>query len=286
MPDPRATYERNARLYDLWEVPAELLLFRRWRRTLFSLVRARNVLEVGVGTGKNISYYPGAAQVVAVDFSERMLARARSRAARLGRSVRFELMDIERLGFPDGTFDAAAATFVFCSVPDALRGLSEVRRVLRPGAKLFMLEHVRPGGRWAGGVFDLLNPLAVRLSGANINRPTVDTVRRAGFRIELDENLLGGVFRRIIAVVPLPATEYELVGRTRSTAMAAAFGPDAASDIIGAYACMHRGHVETVPSMAAPPSRLPAGGLFGASRWLFRLLRTAKHGIMGHRRGG
>ena len=98
-----------------------------------------------------------------------------------------------------GSFDAAVSTCVFCSVPDPVQGLSEVRRVLRPGGRAILLEHVRSRNRFLGWLMDLLNPLVVRLSGANINRDTVGNVERAGLRVVRVTDLLFGIVKLIEA---------------------------------------------------------------------------------------
>lgn len=126
-------------------------------------------------------FYPGGAQVTAIDISERMLERAGKKADALGVSVQLALMDAQHLEFGDESFDAVVATCVFCSVPDPVAGLKEARRVLRPGGTLFLVEHVRAENLIAGKLMDWLNPLVVRMSGANINRRTVENVRAAGF---------------------------------------------------------------------------------------------------------
>lgn len=205
-PDPIATalakarYNRNARLYDLFEGPMELLAFRRWRKKLWAHVHGGRVLEVGVGTGKNFLYYPKGAQVTAIDLSEKMLERAQRRAAQQGLAIELLQMDAQSLAFPDDSFDYVAATFVFCSVPDPVLGLSELRRVCKPDGKVLLLEHMRPECQWLGVLFDLLNPVAVRLTGANINRKTLENVRRAGLRIESAESLAPcGIVKLIVA---------------------------------------------------------------------------------------
>ena len=196
----KARYDRNARLYDLIESPIELLAFRRWREKLWAQVHGGRVLEVGVGTGKNFPYYPKDARVTAIDISERMLERARRRAAQMGVSVELLPMDAQALTFPDHSFDYVVATFVFCSVPDPVLGLSELRRVCKPTGRVLLLEHMRPDSPGLGRLFDLLNPLAVRLTGANINRRTVENVRRAGLMIESVENLAPrGIVKLIVA---------------------------------------------------------------------------------------
>lgn len=89
--------------------------------------------------------------------------------------------------------------FVFCSVPDPVQGLSELRRVCKPDGRLLLLEHVRPGNRLLGILFDLINPLIVRMMGANINRKTIDNVKAAGWQIQSTQNLSSDVIRLIEA---------------------------------------------------------------------------------------
>jgi len=199
----RARYDRLAPLYDLVEWLPERGRIRRWRARLWRLVPAHRVLEVGVGTGKNMPFYPAGATVSAVDISPRMLARATHRAARLGLDVRLHLMDAQALAFPDAAFEAAVATFVFCSVPDPVQGLRELRRVVRPGGHLYLLEHMRAEHRVLGRVMDWLDPVVVRVLGAHISRRTVDNVRAAGPEIETLEDLAPlGMVRLIVARVP------------------------------------------------------------------------------------
>jgi ubiquinone/menaquinone biosynthesis C-methylase UbiE len=185
----RRRYDRIAPWYDCFEAPMEHLWFRAWRRRVWSVIEGDRILEVGVGTGKNLPFHPPDRAVVAVDLSERMLAQAKRGAAALGISVELTVMDVQSLGFPDGSFDTAIGTFVFCSVPEPCRGLAELRRVLRPGGKLILLEHVRADGRWAGRLLDALDPIVSRLIGAHVNRRTVAAVAESGFRLERVEAL-------------------------------------------------------------------------------------------------
>jgi len=190
-------YDRLAAIYDLREGLVERLRFASWRRRLWSKVDGGRILEVGVGTGKNIPYYPQGASIVAIDLSPRMLKRARARASKSAAGL--ALMDAQALAFPDGSFDWVVASFVFCSVPDPLRGLQDVRRVLRPGGKVALLEHVLSGHPVLKFLMNLANLLVVRLSGANINRDTKANVERAGLRLLSEEELFIDVVKLVIA---------------------------------------------------------------------------------------
>ena len=199
----KARYDRIAPIYDLMEACIERHAFRHWREKVWSLVEGGDVLEVGVGTGKNMPHYPGSIQVTAIDLSDRMLTRARRRAERLGLDFDLRQMDVQALDFPDGVFDTVVATFVFCSVPDPILGLRELARVTRPGGQIILLEHVRAENPILGRIMDFLNPIVVRLWGANINRRTVENVRKAGLEIKRVENLsAGGIVKLIVAAPP------------------------------------------------------------------------------------
>jgi len=195
----KARYNRLAPIYDKMEFLAERG-FKQWREKLWSLVPKGRVLEVGVGTGKNMPYYPESVQVTAVDLSDKMLAQARRRAARENVDVALHEMDAQALRFEDDSFDAAVATFVFCSVPDPVRGLRELGRVVRPEGRILLLDHVRVNRPVIGRLMDWLNPLVVRVMGANINRRTVDNVQRAELVIERVEDLAPlGLVKLIVA---------------------------------------------------------------------------------------
>ncbi len=191
------SYDRQADLYDLFEGPIELLAFKRLRKWLWSEVHGARVLEVGVGTGKNLSYHPHGGHSVAIDLSSRMLRWAASRARQLGHEVDLVLADAQHLPFRDSAFDSAAATFVFCSVPDPVAGLGEVRRVVRDDGRVHLLELVRAGNPFMGRLMDLANPIAVRLSGANINRDTVSNVAKAGIALDSVESQGFGIVKLI-----------------------------------------------------------------------------------------
>jgi len=191
-------YDRIAWVFDWMEFPMETMASEKWRKKLFSYVEGHSILEAGVGTGKNLPYYSPGKSVTGIDISERMLARARKKAKRMDHSFTLLKMDVQALEFPDRSFDSIVSTFVFCSVPDPVKGLEETRRVLKSKGRAYFLEHVRPRG-FRGWIFDLVNPLFVRILGANINRNTVRNIEKSGFKILLEENLFSDIFKFIIA---------------------------------------------------------------------------------------
>jgi demethylmenaquinone methyltransferase/2-methoxy-6-polyprenyl-1,4-benzoquinol methylase len=190
----RKRYNRYSYIYDLVEAPMEHLLFHRWRRQLFSQVSGR-VLEVGIGTGRNIPHYTSS--VVGIDISEGMLRHAKHRARD---HVELVLMDATSLGFKDNSFDFVITTFVLCSVPDPIATLKEMRRVCKRDGYILMLEHVKSSNPLISLLEELLNPVTSTLFGFNVNRDTPENIVKAGLHVVEDNRLaLRDVFRLIKA---------------------------------------------------------------------------------------
>ena len=192
----RKRYNRTAKFFDAMGSIMDKGSMGKWRETVWKEAKG-NVLEVGVGTGKNIEYYTDDIEVTAIDFSENMLEKARIRSKRLGKKVNLRLMDVQALVFPDETFDTIITTCVFCSVPDPIKGLQEIRRVCKKDGKIIMLEHVRSKKPFVGKIMDILNPIVVRIVGANINRDTVENIKKAGLIVNVEQDLMVDIVKHL-----------------------------------------------------------------------------------------
>ncbi|MGK7396353.1 MAG: class I SAM-dependent methyltransferase [Candidatus Cyclobacteriaceae bacterium M3_2C_046] len=173
----RSRYNRIAGIYDILEGPMENM-FRERRKSLLSEARGK-VLEVGIGTGKNILYYSEPVQLVGIDFSPGMIEKAKQKFQLP--NVQLLTMDAENMAFKDNEFDTVVTSCVFCSVPDPVKGLKEIRRVCRNGGKILMLEHVRSENKFIGSLMDMVNAVPLHVYGANINRRTIENLKKAGF---------------------------------------------------------------------------------------------------------
>ncbi len=193
-------YNRIARFYDGHHAFVERQLFVPWRKKFFTPLTGK-ILDVGVGTGANIDYYNEKTDVIGIDFSENMLTIARKKLALSGRkNITLRQMNVENLQFKDYSFDYVVTSCVFCSVPDPVKGLQEIRRVLKPTGKLVMIEHVLSKNPVIALIENIGNPLSRFLMGANINRNTKQNITHAGLKITEDRNLaLFDVFRLFVA---------------------------------------------------------------------------------------
>nr|WP_034658667.1 class I SAM-dependent methyltransferase [Robertmurraya massiliosenegalensis] len=190
---------RYNRISSIYEV-MDKMIKDTWRLNLLSQVSGE-VLEVGIGTGTNLLYYPKHIHsLTGVDFSSGMLNHANEKVKRGNFPYPIELIDadIQNLPFPDNTFDSIVSTCVFCSVPDPIKGLKEIRRVCKPTGKIYMLEHMRSENKIIGLTMNVLNPLTVRLWGANINRETLRNIETSEIRIDNSISLMGSIFRQLI----------------------------------------------------------------------------------------
>jgi ubiquinone/menaquinone biosynthesis C-methylase UbiE len=181
-------YDRNALFFDRMDALFRGMLSDR-KRALVKEAKGR-VLEVGVGTGATLEYYPEDVELVGIDISPKMLARAKKRA-HIFRGKKLTLLeaDIQALELPDNSFDTIITSCVFCSVTDPVRGFRELNRVLKPDGSGLLLEHVRSCRPGVGKLMDVLNPIVVRMMGANINRNTAANIRESGLTLAEEQNL-------------------------------------------------------------------------------------------------
>lgn len=176
-------YNRVSKIYDLMEKPMESMLMDDWRKELFEKIEGKKILEVGVGTGKNLEFYSTDKEVTGIDFSEKMLEKAINKSKDKDHVTLME-MDAENMTFEDNTFDTVVTSCVFCSVPDPVKGLKEIRRVCKNGGKVIMLEHMRSNKPVFGKIMDRINFIPLHIWGANINRQTLKNLQEAGFNKE------------------------------------------------------------------------------------------------------
>ena len=186
-----ASYDREMRFFDR-------LLFKDSRTWVCSQATG-DTLEVGVGTGLNLPVYPEAVRLTGIDLSPAMLAIARRRVGEVDRAAELSEADAHQLPFPDSTFDSVVCTFSLCAIPDERRALSEMHRVLRPGGRLLLADHIR-GATWpVRAVQRFLEVFTVPLQGEHFLRRPSDLLRAEGFEIKRKERFGLGMVERVAA---------------------------------------------------------------------------------------
>lgn len=174
-------YDRNAWFFDYMDSVFGKMM-GDGKEKLVATAKGK-VLEVGVGTGASLPHYPEGVELVGIDISPRMLARAEAKSDCFPGQLTLQGGDVQNLDFPDNSFDMVITSCVFCSVTDPIKGFQEINRVLKPEGIGLHLEHVRSKKPVIGKLMDILNPMVVRMMGANINRDTAENIRSSGLRI-------------------------------------------------------------------------------------------------------
>lgn len=194
-------YEKEAPKYDREMRIFDRLLFPGGREWVCAQASGE-VLEIGIGTGRNLPHYPSDVRLTGVELSPSMLEIARARARQLGREVDLRVGDAQALEFSDESFDTVVCTLSLCTIPDDRTAVAEVRRVLRPGGRFLLLEHVRSPLLPVRLGQRLLEPLAVRFEADHLLREPLEHLRVEGFEVERVERLKLGIVERVAARKP------------------------------------------------------------------------------------
>ncbi|NUT53982.1 MAG: class I SAM-dependent methyltransferase [Saccharothrix sp.] len=197
--DLRAKWDRYAPRYDRQIRLLERLQFGGGREWVCTRARG-DVLEVAIGTGLNLPHYPPGVRLTGLDLSPAMLDLARARAAELGLDVTLREGDAQALPFPDAAFDTVVCTLGLCGVPDDRAAVAEMHRVLRPGGRLLLLDHVGSHHRPVLFVQRLLEKVTLRMIGDHQTRRPLPLVEAAGFTVRRGERLKLGTVERLVAV--------------------------------------------------------------------------------------
>src|SRR6266511_2105184 len=194
-------YEKEAPKYDRQMRFFEWLLFGSGREWVCSQAEGE-VLEIAVSTGRNLPYYPDGVRLSGVELSPAMLEIARTRAREVGREIDLRVGDAQALEFPDESFDSVVCTLSLCTIPDDRAAVAEVRRVLRPGGRFLLLEHVRSPLLPIRVAERLLEPLMLRFEADHLLREPLEHLRAEGFEVERLERSKLGIVERVTARKP------------------------------------------------------------------------------------
>ena len=197
----KRVWDKSAPSYDKQIAFFEKTWLGGGREWLGERTRGR-VLEVAIGTGRNLPHYPVGAAVTGIELSPAMLAIARQRAAGLGRDADLQEGDAERLPFADASFDTVVCALSLCTIPNPAAAIGEMNRVLVPAGRLLLLDHI--GSNWPPVYATqwLLEQITIRAAGEHFTRRQLPLVRAAGFQVVETERLKAGTVERIHAVKP------------------------------------------------------------------------------------
>jgi ubiquinone/menaquinone biosynthesis C-methylase UbiE len=191
-----ASYDREMRVLDR-------VLFKDSRAWVCSKA-VGETLEVGVGTGLNLPFYPDAVRLTGIDLSPAMLAIARRQSSQLDHPVELREADAHALPYPDESFDTVVCTFSLCAIPDDRRAVAEMYRVLRPAGRLLLADHVAGSSRPVRAIQRLLEFITIPTGGEHFLRRPSKQLRAQGFEIEQQERFKLGIVERVAARKPGP----------------------------------------------------------------------------------
>lgn len=214
------TYERIAPLYNLLDAPHEYSWRRRLRGALFEGLSGR-VLDAGVGTGRNISFYPDHCEVIGIDKSPGMLRHAQAEARRRGKTARFSEMDVLGTTFPDGHFDAIVATFLFGILREDQQyaALKELARICKAGGCIRLLDYALSRKPLPRLIMELVKPWSLHVFSQRFDAKTEPHVAAAGLEIEESRYAFADI-AKVLVLRPraLPARMAPLLDRPEAVA--------------------------------------------------------------------
>ena len=198
----RKIFDKQAPKYDRSMARFERLLFSGNREWACSKADG-DVLEIAAGTARNLPFYPNTVRLTGVELSPEMAELGRRRATDLGREIQIEVGDAEALDFPDDSFDAVVCTYGLCTIPDHRAAVREAKRVLRPGGRILLAEHVRSPNPLVRTIQRLLDPLAHRFGGDHLMREPLEPLADEGFEVEEIERSRAGWVELVAARKPV-----------------------------------------------------------------------------------
>ena len=200
----RRYWDKSAKSYDREMAFFERLLFAGGREWACSQASG-DVLEVAIGTGRNLPFYRPEVRLTGIEFSPAMLEIARERASAIGRQVDLRVGDAQALDLPDATFDTVVCTLSLCAIPDERRAVVEMKRVLRPGGRLVLVDHVAGSPTWVRAIQWLLELITIPLGGEHFRRRPLRVVQAEGFVVETSQRAKLGIVERVLARKPVQA---------------------------------------------------------------------------------
>jgi len=196
----RRAWDKQATRYDRQIGWWERHLFGEDNRAWAGQHATGDVLEVAIGTGLNIPVYASDVKLTGVDLSPAMLDVARERAGNLDRDVDLQEGDAHHLPFADESFDTVVCTFSLCNIPDPHQALTEMQRVLRPGGRLVLVDHIRSTSKPIYWLQKGIEAISVRIDGDRMTRRPADTVEQLGFDITERDRFRWGIVERLVAL--------------------------------------------------------------------------------------
>ncbi|MDQ3914249.1 MAG: methyltransferase domain-containing protein [Actinomycetota bacterium] len=199
----RRSWAKQAKRYDKSIGFFERRVFGRSHRPWACQKATRNTLEVAIGTALNLPHYPEDVELTGIDLSPEMLEIARERSAELGKAVDLREGDAHNLPFDDESFDTVVCTYSLCNIPDPQRAVDEMKRVLKRGGRLILVDHIRATNKPVFFLQKVIEFLSARFEGEHMTRRPADQVAVAGFDIiEQDRMGVAGLVERLVAVKP------------------------------------------------------------------------------------